>query len=258
MKTKKILSTLICLLIVTSSFAQVSVNITSNPPVSCNGGLVLLTANVSGGTQPYGYIWSVYATTKSVYVDPKVTSYVDVTVTDKNSDTCTAQIFLNVDYIKIDSILEIHNGDSITLTPSGHGGVPPYTYQWNNGQTTHSIIVKSTIDSTYCVIFSDVNGCNDSACVSIIFNSLNELKTNNRVTLFPNPTDRYIYLEKNSNDIDKYFLSISDIQGREVLTKNIQFNDDYKLDLTSFKNGIYFLKLQNNKEITIHKIIVQQ
>ncbi|HZG01721.1 MAG TPA: T9SS type A sorting domain-containing protein, partial [Chitinophagales bacterium] len=52
----------------------------------------------------------------------------------------------------------------ITLNPSG--GVPPYSYSWNNGLTTSSII--GLMDGLYCVTVSDTNGCLASECIDLI------------------------------------------------------------------------------------------
>ena len=88
---------------------------------------------------------------------------------------------------------------------------------------------------------------------NIYYNYINNIIVN----LVPNPANNFIDIEKNIKEIGIYLLSISDMRGREILTKNIQFVDKYKLDIADIKNGIYFLKLQNDKEIAIRKIVVQ-
>jgi len=254
---KKILSTLICLLIVTSSFAQVSVNITASSNPVCKGSSSVLTANVSGGLPPYTYHWSDNSTSTSITVYPTSTSDgYSVTVTDKNSASNTAQTYITIDIFTV-KIIVTNNSDSSKLSPSWVGGMPPFACQWNTGQNTLSITVVPTTATIYSVTVTDENGCWDSASVHITPSSVHDYINNIIVNLVPNPANNFVELEKNNNETDKYLLSINDIQGREVLTKNIQFDNKYNIDLTGFTNGLYFLKLQNDKEITLSKIIVQ-
>lgn len=59
-------------------------------------------------------------------------------------------------------------GDVITLTVQANGGTPPFTYAWNDGQTTQSIQV--TFNTNWYdgyVNVTDANGCSDGMSVHI-------------------------------------------------------------------------------------------
>src|SRR5258706_3029264 len=130
-----------------------------------------ITANPSGGTAPYTYVWSNTATTQTI--SNLAASYYAVTVTDANSNTATAggtlrePTQLNVTLTSSTysngynvSCFNCYNG-SITNTPSG--GVLSYTYLWVDGATTQN---RSSIGGgQYTVKLTDGNGCTKSQII---------------------------------------------------------------------------------------------
>ena len=128
--------------------------------VSCHGlgnGVVELT--VTGGTPDYSFAWDNGATTEDLNgVGPGT---YNVLVTDENGCTTTASaVVTELDTLGASSIdvqvtcFEGNNG-SIDLEPTG--GLPPYLYDWSNGETTQDISGLSA--GTYSVTFADQNGC---------------------------------------------------------------------------------------------------
>jgi hypothetical protein len=58
-----------------------------------------------------------------------------------------------------------YGAQSITLTASGSGGTPPYTYLWSNGATTQSTSVSAA--GNYTVVITDAYGCTASFTKSV-------------------------------------------------------------------------------------------
>jgi hypothetical protein len=58
-------------------------------------------------------------------------------------------------------------GQSALLSASVEGGKPPYSYQWNTGQTTASINVWPEETTEYSVVVSDAENANASAGVTV-------------------------------------------------------------------------------------------
>jgi hypothetical protein len=54
-----------------------------------------------------------------------------------------------------------------TLSGSGSGGIPPYTYLWNNGETTPSITVCPAVTTDYTVTITDATSCTFSDDVKV-------------------------------------------------------------------------------------------
>ena len=74
-----------------TQFASPSVTISTVPGTTiCTGDTATLTANPTGGTGPYTYLWSTGVTTQAISVSPTTTTTYTVTVTDANGCTATA------------------------------------------------------------------------------------------------------------------------------------------------------------------------
>ena len=72
------------------------------------------------------------------------------------------------------------------------------------------------------------------------------------LSIYPNPTNGITNFEFANNNIQK--LTISDITGKTIIEKvNIQQNE--MIDLSSFKSGIYIIKIQTDNEIFTTKIV---
>ena len=137
--------------------------------VSCFGGNNgTATANPSGGTAPYTYLWS-NGSTNNPATDLSVGTYT-CTITDANgcvntppSVTVTQPLVLTATTTKTNVNCFGGNDGSTTAFPSG--GTAPYTYLWSNGQTTQTVVGLSV--GIYTCIITDANGCTKNKTVTI-------------------------------------------------------------------------------------------
>ena len=119
-------------------------------------------ATVTGGVSPYSYLWSTGATTSSIS-NLGVGNYT-VTLTDQNKCQKTGIIsVIETAPLRIDSNLvqpkcvgEASGSIEIKIS----GGIPPYTYLWENGATTANRTNLPAGD--YKVAVTDANRCSDS------------------------------------------------------------------------------------------------
>ena len=58
------------------------------------------------------------------------------------------------------------------------------------------------------------------------------------VTIYPNPTDNYLFIEGNKNPIS---ISIYNLLGAEVITKS----NTNKIDVSELSNGVYIIKISD-------------
>lgn len=115
-------------------------------------------ANASGGTPPYTYLWNTGGTTPNI--TGLVQGYYTCTVSDAAG--CSQLISRYVDRTSpislSSSVTQPSCGladGSLSITPSG--GTAPYTYLWTNGATTSSL--SSLGVGIYGVTVTDAVGC---------------------------------------------------------------------------------------------------
>ena len=148
--------------------------------VSCNGGSNgSASANPSGGTPGYTYLWNTTpAQSTQTANNLPVGSYI-VTVKDANGCTKTATVTITqpapITYT-VSGNDSICTGANTLLTAIANGGTPAYTYVWNPGPNSGtSFSVNPTASTSYSVSISDASGCGSSS--NQIFN----------VTVLPGP-----------------------------------------------------------------------
>jgi uncharacterized repeat protein (TIGR01451 family)/gliding motility-associated-like protein len=121
----------------------------------------MIALDVNGGTPPYTFMWSNFATTQDI--DGLFAGTYSVIVTDNNG--CTWAGVVDID--EPEDMLSIFNvviEDVICMDdPSGSisydiiGGTTPYEYLWSNNETTQSLFDIPGGD--YSLTVSDANGC---------------------------------------------------------------------------------------------------
>ena len=131
-----------------------------------NGGAINI--GVTGGVEPYSYDWSDGQTTQDI-AGVNAGTY-SVRVTDANG--CSGQLEteitepqkLEVSLVS-SSDVSFHNGNDGTIDIEPSGGVPPYSYKWNNGSETQD--VDGLGIGNYSARVSDATGCSTVINVTI-------------------------------------------------------------------------------------------
>ncbi len=131
----------------------------SGPQMICNNQTGTLKANVSGGTQPYTYLWSTGSTADTATIAPTSTTTYTVVVTDAHK--CQTQTTITVTIGSPISVVVTRNhsiceGGNITICASATGGTGGNTYLWQPGNLTGPCISVSPSSSTiYTVTVTD-------------------------------------------------------------------------------------------------------
>lgn len=128
----------------------------------CAGQFTTLTAS-GGGT----YSWAPGGqTTSAIAVAPFTSTSYTVTVTNASGCTDDAVVTVTVNalpFISITGNTSICSGQSATLTATGGA-----SYSWiPGGQTTNSIVVTPTANTTYSVIGTNASGCTNASSVTV-------------------------------------------------------------------------------------------
>ena len=175
--------------------------------------------------------------------------------TDVNGCDSTVTLDLTINNGPTDATVT-QNGDTLTVTATT--GTAPYTYEWNTGETTQSIIPDSS--GTYYCIVTDANGCQDWSNQYVYTStSISELNSN-KMLVYPNPTNGILNIEFNNFDNIYTSLSIVNILGDEVYKEqleNTSIKYSNQLDLSEYSNGIYFVKFSSIEKVITKKLILQ-
>ncbi|MBD3638456.1 MAG: T9SS type A sorting domain-containing protein [Crocinitomicaceae bacterium] len=130
----------------------------SSTPAGCTDGTA--TAVATGGTAPYTYQWMNGATNSTI--NNLTQGYYTLTITDaqgcQNSNLgvwVTQNPTISVNATVTDATCLQTDGDIMAF---GSGGVPPYTYNWSNGQTGMNA-TNLAGGNSYTVVVTDANGC---------------------------------------------------------------------------------------------------
>jgi len=136
--------------------------------IDCNGnnsGAVAAVA--SGGNGPYTFLWdnaSIDSVNTSLLAGP-----VSVTISDQNGCSEVADFVLTEPTImtltSANTLVSCFNGNDGTATALPDGGTPPYSFLWDNGQTTQTATGLS--QGTTTVDVTDALGCIINTSVDI-------------------------------------------------------------------------------------------
>ena len=132
------------------------VNVDKLVNVSCYGssdGFIML--DILGTAYPFTFSWTGPNgyTSNSMDIYNLSPGMYEVTVTDSNGNI-TIEDFVITEPSQLNANI-LQSG--LNLTVYANGGVQPYTYSWNNGDTTQMINVTS--NGTYLCAIYDKNGC---------------------------------------------------------------------------------------------------
>ncbi len=140
--------------------------ITNGVDVSCfNGTDGGASANVTGGTSPYNYMWSNGMTSPSI--SNLISGTYVVTATDATGCIVSETIMvtqpsaIQPNIVGLDGECGINGSASV----NPQGGFEPYSYLWNTGEVTNA--VTNLAAGAYSVVITDGAGCSVTATTSI-------------------------------------------------------------------------------------------
>jgi len=129
---------------------------------------------------------------------------------------------------------------------------------WNTGAIAGSIIVTPTATTTYSVTsISNVASCPSTDDITIGFCvGIEDLYENYAVNLFPNPSSGFLNLTIDGLQNKAVNMIITNLHGQVMMEQNLEnvsYGYNQQLDLSSYANGLYFVRLMLEGETSIHK-----
>ncbi|MFH0865123.1 MAG: PKD domain-containing protein [Bacteroidota bacterium] len=149
----------------------------SSPSYCANQSGILLTANTTGGAQPFTYIWTnatgtVVGNSSTYFATNPGTYYIEIQDTLYNqcgSQSASINVVMNPlpNVSVVPQTSTICTGSSVSITASGGTG-----YQWSNGSSSSSITVTPATTTTYYVTVTNTYGCTATGSSTVTVNSL--------------------------------------------------------------------------------------
>jgi len=239
-------------------------------PVLCNGeSNGNIEVSVAGGHGFNSYAWSNGATTANIYGVTAGTY--TLTVTDGKGCTATSQFEVAQPETLVANINHqdqiFYNNASVDVTVEG--GAFPYTYSWNNGQTTEDL--DNVTAGFYEVLITDANGCLTSvnaivgqtqateAANNFGFGQqenaagITETTTTNAFNVYPNPAVSNATVTWNNNDVTE--VQLIDLTGKVISTYKVN-GYTQQVELQNIAQGEYMVNtITNNGTMTTQKVI---
>jgi len=235
---------------------------TTNARVGC----VSLNSNSAtvfpaGGSpvDPYTYLWNTGVTSYTINNVAPGTYYVTVT---SGTDTTQDSVIVVGDPTPPTITATASGVDSNTVQTNGSaaitvsGGTPPYTYRWNNGDTTADI--SNLAPGTYRVTVRDSLGCRatDSVVIQNLSAGIASIQAlNAQVTLYPNPANKQITVMIASPVAMNAQIEALDVTGKVIYSAPANISTarfTQAVDVSKFSPGIYILQLTSNSQ-SIHQ-----
>jgi hypothetical protein len=233
---------------VSSAVSSVTVNalpsVTANNGTICAGNSFTIVAN---GASTYTYSGG------SDIVSP--TSDATYTVTGTDANGCENMAISSVTVNALPNLTASTNntllcvGETATLSVGGAS-----TYTWSTGENTMDIAVSPSLQTTYTVSGTDVNGCENTTTIQQdvdLCTAVAKLNTKDvSITVYPNPNNGLFFLDLNTS---------SDIWVLNALGESVynlkSVSGNHNVDLQHQPNGVYFVKvIQNNKQYIVKVI----
>ncbi|HEX2396466.1 MAG TPA: choice-of-anchor J domain-containing protein [Bacteroidales bacterium] len=228
---------------------DVAINATDASCENCSDGS--LSAVVTGGAEPYQYLWSNNDIT--VTSENLVSGIYSVIVTDNNGCILTKESTVNYDtcgilqvtVIALDATCISCNDGSLTAVATG--GAEPYQYLWTNNDITPTS--GNLAPGSYSVMITDNNGCilSDTGSVSVNTSvSENNFDNSDNLEVFPVPANKVLYIKQNSHHGIVRKIDIADAKGKLIISvQNPEYSDHdtIVIDISVLPSGLYIGQL---------------
>ncbi|MDB5261317.1 MAG: hypothetical protein JWQ14_598 [Adhaeribacter sp.] len=243
-------------------------------PVTGSGAIDV---TVSGGAAPYSYQWNTGEKTEDLTVAAPGTF--TVTVTDAQGCKAVSTVYVgrkNGPMTLYTSVMNVSAAGSQdgSVNLSVTGGVEPFKYRWSNGAITEDITGLAA--GSYTVVVTDAFGTAATVSVQIqaagIKAQANTRSINNSevfsfketgLIVYPNPATGKTNLAISLAMPGKYTLELYDIRGAKVktLATGQAGDNEYftlQVDVASYAEGVYLLKLITGEEVLTKRISIKR
>lgn len=229
---------------------------------------------LNAGTNPGStFIWSTGDTSQSITVSASGTYSVRV---DNVCETAIDAINVKVSQPPVAGFTHTTNGSIATFTNTSSGGNNTYNWNFGDGNFQTSIDVQTSpvndyiYGDTYLVTLTATNPCGSDVFTDSVtvqgptrpVASIEDVFTEGRISVFPNPTDRYVTIQVESQESLNGIVSIQvmDAQGRIVIEGTEDANllkTGRTIDFEGLAAGLYLMHLESEGQTFDQRILLK-
>ncbi len=220
-----------------------------------NDGFIDLT--VTGGTEPFTFQWTPSSTQEDI--NGLAAGPYTVLVTDAENCLASTSVIIEqpaeLEVIPFTTASEI-GGATGSATVNVSGGVPAYTFFWDNGDTTQSI--NNLPPGDYNVTVTDQNGCSEVETVEVgEFVSTENLSGLTHFKMGPNPVNNILNVELYFTQQKELNILIINSLGQVCHFETTQGNQVNKsLSLDFLPVGFYYIRISDGMEGMVRAFVV--
>jgi hypothetical protein len=229
---------------------EYSVSLSANPS---NGAIL-----TGAGNYTIGQVVNISANEPNGYLFDEWTG-ADVNLLTNSGSLSTS---FNMPAKSVSFVANYSTAYNLTILIEGNGTTSPAsgTHQYKSGEIAS---VTATPDNNWVLThwlydtFEYITNpmtvtMNGNKTITAVFTTTDNISTfsNEIFSIYPNPSTGIFNLI-----IDKeYYINISDVLGKTILEQTINIENNI-IDLTSYSSGVYLLKLKNNDNVQVIKLI---
>lgn len=223
-------------------------------------------AQVTGGSAGYSYLWSTGETTQSV--DNLGGGTVSVSVTDAmgcvafQSATIATPLAISVATVQI--LPETTGQQNGTIDVTVAGGTAPYSFDWTDASGN---VVGNQEDlgniaaGTYTLTVVDANDCSylQTFVVQTVSSTTNQ-QLERRILLFPNPTNGLVTLALDEIDVLEANIQVFDMTGRlaDSYHQADVSSGMFVMDMADYADGVFLVRIMIENQIVVKRLVVQK
>ena len=212
----------------------------------CAGDSILLQANGAAN-----YTWNI-GQFNGTYFQPASTMTLSVVGIDTNncegSSAFTVEVNPNPTIFLVSDTTVCDYNLPLQLTAAGNAT----SFLWSNGTSGTSISITQA--GTY-IVTGELNGCTETASTVVVLDPCLGINEEDlfKLSFYPNPTQNEVYGMFNMPI--SATISILTMDGRVLFTDQVKNQTEIMLDFSSFARGSYLIKLDQNGETNLTKVI---
>jgi hypothetical protein len=212
----------------------------------CAGDSILLQANGAAN-----YTWNI-GQFNGTYFQPASTMTLSVVGIDTNncegSSAFTVEVNPNPIIFLVSDTTVCDYNLPLQLTAAGNAT----SFLWSNGTSGTSISITQA--GTY-IVTGELNGCTESDSTVVVLDPCLGIYEEDlfKLSFYPNPTQNEVYGMFNMPI--SATISILTMDGRVLFTNQVKNQTEIMLDFSSFARGSYLIKLDQNGETNLTKVI---